>query len=184
MENLIIIARELLERRPDEGHYSDVIMSAMASQITGVPVVCWTVCWGADQREHQSSTSLAFLRGIHRWPVDSSDKGPVTRKMFPFDDVIFDKVALSETYNMNIHLYVIYLCCYFFAVDSVSVYEHAHRNKRLHTYNMCQYKLAKPVLPFRVILYEIDTFQHTVCVPKWASKYIRLWWNAQYVAHL
>ena len=42
---------------------------------------------GADQRKNQSSTSLAFVRGIHRWPVNSPHKGPVTRKMFPFDDV-------------------------------------------------------------------------------------------------
>ena len=50
--------------------------------------VYWTVCSGADQRKHQSSASLAFVRGIHRWPVNSPHKGPVTRKMFPFDDVI------------------------------------------------------------------------------------------------
>ena len=43
---------------------------------------------GADQRKHQSSSSLAFVRGIRRWPVNSPHKGPVTRKMFPFDDVI------------------------------------------------------------------------------------------------
>ena len=43
---------------------------------------------GADQIKHQSSASLAFLRGIHRWPVSSPHKGPVTRKMFPFDDAI------------------------------------------------------------------------------------------------
>ena len=49
---------------------------------------CSTVYWGADQRTHQSSESLAFVRGIHRWPVTSPHKGPVTRKMFPFDDVI------------------------------------------------------------------------------------------------
>ena len=41
-----------------------------------------------NQRKHQSSASLAFVRGIHRWPVNSLHKGPVTRKMFPFDDVI------------------------------------------------------------------------------------------------
>ena len=34
------------------------------------------------------SASLAFVRGIHRWPVNSPHKGPVTRKMFPFNDVI------------------------------------------------------------------------------------------------
>ena len=69
-------------------HYNDVIMSAMASQSTGVSIVCLTVCLGADQRKHQSSASLAFVREIHRWPVDSPHRGPVTRKMFPFDDVI------------------------------------------------------------------------------------------------
>ena len=47
-----------------------------------------TVYWGADQRNHQSSVSLAFVRGIHRRPVNSPHKWPVTRKMLPFDDVI------------------------------------------------------------------------------------------------
>ena len=69
-------------------HYSDGIMSAMASQITGVSTVCLKVFPCADQRKHQSSASLAFVRGIHRWRVDSPRKGPVTRKMFPFVDVI------------------------------------------------------------------------------------------------
>ena len=45
-------------------------------------------CLGADQRKHQSYASLAFVRANHRWPVDSPHKGPVQRKMFPFDDVI------------------------------------------------------------------------------------------------
>ena len=69
-------------------HYCDVIMSAMASNITSAWIVCSTVCSGADQRKHQSSASLAFVRWIHRWPVDSPHKGPVTRKLFSFDDVI------------------------------------------------------------------------------------------------
>ena len=68
-------------------HYSDVIMSAMASQITGVAIVCSAVYSGVDQRKHQSSMSLAFVRGIHWIPVDSPPKGPVTGKMFPVDDV-------------------------------------------------------------------------------------------------
>ena len=37
----------------------------------------------ANQRKHQSSASLAFVRGIHRWPVNSPQKWPVTRKRFP-----------------------------------------------------------------------------------------------------
>ena len=65
-------------------HYSYVIMDTMVSQIPVVSIVCSTVCSGADQRKYQSSTSLALVRGIHRWPMDSSHKGPVTRKMFPF----------------------------------------------------------------------------------------------------
>ena len=55
-------------------YYSDVIMGAMASQITGVALVCSIVCSGTNQRKHQSSTSLAFVRGIHRWPVNSPQK--------------------------------------------------------------------------------------------------------------
>ena len=69
-------------------HYCDVIMSTLASQITGASIVYSTVYSGADQRKHQSSASLAFVRGIHRKPVNSLNKGQVTRKMFPFDDVI------------------------------------------------------------------------------------------------
>ena len=55
-------------------------MSAMASQITSLSTVYLTVYSGTDQRKHQSSASLAFVRGIHRSPVNSSHKGPVTRK--------------------------------------------------------------------------------------------------------
>ena len=69
-------------------HYGDVIISAMASQITSVSSVYSTVCSGVDQRKHQSSASLAFVWGIHRWPVNSPHKVQVTWKMFPFDDVI------------------------------------------------------------------------------------------------
>ena len=47
-------------------HYNDVIMGAMASQITGPTIVYSTVYSGADQRKYQSSASLAFVQGIHR----------------------------------------------------------------------------------------------------------------------
>ena len=71
-----------------EYHYNDVTMGAIASQITSLTIVYSTVYSDADQRIHQSSASLAFVRGIHRGPVNSPHKWPVTRKMFPFDDVI------------------------------------------------------------------------------------------------
>ena len=61
-------------------------MSAMASQITNLTIVYSSVYSGADQRKHQSSAALAFVRGIHRWPMNSPHKGPVMRKMFIFDD--------------------------------------------------------------------------------------------------
>ena len=52
---------------------------------------------GTDQRKHQNYAPLAFARGIHRWPVNSPHKGPVTRKMFPFDDVIMKFSHHSST---------------------------------------------------------------------------------------
>ena len=68
--------------RAPSNHYDDVLMSAMACQITNLTIVYSTVYSGADQRKRQSSASLAFVRGIH------PHKGPVTWQMFPFDDVI------------------------------------------------------------------------------------------------
>ena len=69
-------------------HYNDVIMGTIESQITSLTIVYSIVYSDADEREQQSSASLAFVRGIHREPVNSPHKWPVTRKMFPFDDVI------------------------------------------------------------------------------------------------
>ena len=82
-------------------HYDDVIMDWIASQITSLPVVCSIVYSDVNQRKHQSSASLAFVREIHRGPVNFPHKWPVTRKMFPFDDVIMEP---SQT---NVLLYVI-----------------------------------------------------------------------------
>ena len=61
-------------------------MSSMASQTTSLTIVYSTVYSSADQRKHQSSASLVFVW----WPVNSPHKGPVMRKMFPFDDVIMN----------------------------------------------------------------------------------------------
>ena len=63
-------------------------MGTIASQITSFRIVYLTVYSEADQRKYQSSASLAFVWRIHRRPVNSPHKWPVTRKMFPFDDVI------------------------------------------------------------------------------------------------
>ena len=79
-------------------HCSDVILSSLASQITGVSIVYSTVCSCVDHRIRHSSASLAFMRRIHRWPVNCPHKGPVTRKMFPFDDVT--RFRCSSSYAM------------------------------------------------------------------------------------
>ena len=69
-------------------NYNDVIMSAMVSQISSLTIVYSTVYSVQIKEKKQSSASLAFVRGILRWPVNSPHKWPVTRQMFPFDDVI------------------------------------------------------------------------------------------------
>ena len=63
-------------------------MGAIASQITSLAIVYSIVCSDTDKRKHQSSASLAFVRGIHRGPVNSQHKWQVARKMFPYYDVI------------------------------------------------------------------------------------------------
>ena len=97
-------------------NYSDVIMSAITSQITGVSIVCWAVCSGADRRN--SKASLAYVRGIHRWPVDSPHKGSVIRRMSSFDDVIMasiwnvndmDRTSLSLTTTKHNNARIIYI---------------------------------------------------------------------------
>ena len=71
---------DIVDRRL--GHYSDVIMGTMALQITSITIVYSTIYSGADKKKYQSSASLALCEG------NSPYKGPVTRKMFLFDDVI------------------------------------------------------------------------------------------------
>ena len=70
-------------------------MGTKMSQITSLTIVYSTVYSDADERIHQRSASLAFVRGIQRWPVNSPHNGPVTQKMFLFDDVIMALIGLS-----------------------------------------------------------------------------------------
>ena len=99
-------------------HFNDVIMSTVASQITSLTIVYAIVYSRADQRKHQSSASLAFVRGIHRWPVNSPHKWPVTRKMFPLDDVIMIYTCLpherfrgSKWSKKPMGVYRLHVCC-------------------------------------------------------------------------
>ena len=92
-------------------HYNDVIIGAIASQITSLESVYSAAKLGADQRKHQNSASLAFVRGIHRGPVDSPHNWPFTREMFPFDYVIMQLCVVK----INIGQGWVFLCeldCY------------------------------------------------------------------------
>ena len=79
-------------------HYNDVIMSTMASQTSSLPIVSSTVYSRCRPKKHQSSAQLAFVWGIHRWPVNSPHKGPLKRKMFPFDDVIMGYFSTDDVW--------------------------------------------------------------------------------------
>ena len=94
-------------------HYNDVIMGATTSQITSLAIIYSTVYSGTNQRKHQSSASLAFVWVIHRGPVNSPHKWPVTRKVFPFDDVIM-MTQFAHIYQS--------LCC------RCTYYKYSHAN--------------------------------------------------------
>ena len=95
-------------------HYCDAIMGTVASQITSLTIVYTAVYSDADKSKHQSSASLAFVWGIHRGPVNSPHKWPVTRKMFPFDDVIMVinncRWKLEENISISIVSIVLSIC--------------------------------------------------------------------------
>ena len=59
------------------------------------------LCIQAQIKKHQSSTSLPFVRGIHRGLINSPHKWPVTRKMFPFDDFIMTKPLPKSRLNYH-----------------------------------------------------------------------------------
>ena len=77
-------------------------MNMMASHITSLMIIYSVIYSSPDQRKHQSSASLVFVWGIHRWPVNSPHKWPVTWKMFPFDDVI-----MCHNFNGKLPCYIL-----------------------------------------------------------------------------
>ena len=79
-------------------------MTMLESQITSLTVVYSIVYSGVNQRKHQSSASLAFVREIHRGPVNFPHKWPVTRKMFPFDDVIMRTCNTITAQRKRVHI--------------------------------------------------------------------------------
>ena len=98
-------------------------MGTMTSQITSLTFVYSTVYSGTDQRKHQSSPSLAFVRGIHRWPVNSPHKMASNAENV---SIWWRHHELSACHA--VHLYITVLClvvwlsavlraCFFFLVS-------------------------------------------------------------------
>ena len=98
-------------------------MSPMASRITCFSVVYPTFCSGTDQRKHESSASLAFVRGIHRWPVNSPNKERATRKVFPFDDAIMYLIRPCHRLSMMTAMHHFSVCS--------STCKHVHMSARM-----------------------------------------------------
>ena len=102
-------------------HHIDVKMRAMGSQITSLTIVYSTICSGVDQRKHQSSASLAFVRRIHRWPVNSPHKGQWCGKCFHLMTsswklgTVYFQIAIAD---INILSLIINSC----GIDSILVF--------------------------------------------------------------
>ena len=108
-------------------------MGVIASHNTSLTIVYSNVYSGADQRKHQSSGPLAFVRGIHRWPGNIPHKWPVTRKMFPLDDVIMDNRCLimsliTLAWIDRAQHYITTYCC------NITVYQIYLESTRMHRY--------------------------------------------------
>ena len=138
-------------------HCSDVVMSGVASQITSLTSVYSTVYLGADQRKHQSSASMAFVRGIHRGPVNSPHKGPVMPKsnFIPFDGVIMHHGDVDQRVPRRIALTDHLLTIYQTESD-----KHEHPQHELFPLESSYLTPSGPNilrLHFRVIKLEMDT---------------------------
>ena len=136
-------------------HYSDVIMGAMASQITSLTIVYSTVYSGADQRKHQNSPH----------------KGPVTRKMFLFDDGIVIRVnwvytIAADVLTLCVDRWSLFMPCSinisrcFHAIPTTSTCTiSVWGNDRNHTY---------------IILYFVYIFPRTTQRAKWSMQYCNI----------
>ena len=137
-------------------------MGAIASQITSLPVVYSTVYSDADQRKHQSSASLAFVQGIHRVPVNSPHIWPVTRKMFPFDDVI-----MISTYE-NTYSALSMSCGLFSELRNWElknfIRQHVQYNALLHNLHIMFYNTIPSSPPGSIFFLQVKRYRLTACL--------------------
>ena len=121
-------------------HYNDVIVSAMASETTGVSIIYSTVWSGVDKKNHQSSSSLVFVRGIYQWPMNSPHKRPVTRKMIPFDDVIMVVDNWLAKWNRRTSLYKYFVFSFNLVPPNLASETYTYMYKHVHPF--LNYKMA------------------------------------------
>ena len=114
-------------------------MGTMMYQITSLTIVYSIAYSGADHRKHQSSASLAFVQGIHRWPVNSLHKGPVMRKMFPFDDIIMScEYHRRNQLTQTLHLHFRFLMISFIEFRASFMFEIIFRENTITLLNQNQ----------------------------------------------
>ena len=141
-------------------------MGTIASQITSLTIVYSTVYSGADQSKHQSSASLAFVWGIHRGPVNSPHKWPVTRKMFPFDDVIVYTYTWSPrdrsskaTEQLRPQWSRFFQCLTHLGLSYTSV--HPETKSSLVQINVCHLFGDKPLSEPILVYYQLNPWEYT-----------------------
>ena len=154
-------------------HYDDVTMSGIASRTTSLTTVYLIVYSRADQRKHQSSASLAFVRGIHRRPVNSPHKGSVMRKMVPFDDVIMSDMVPSII-SVDLQCSIRFYCpaCRTYVIAS-----------RFWVVVICPIIKCLTVLEFSFILFDLCLFitifnlilNYVLIVTFWILTYHKIW---------
>ena len=98
-------------------HYTDVIMTAVASQVTSLTVVYSTVYSDADQRKHQSSASLAFVRRIHRDRWIPRTKGQLRGKCFHLMTSSWTNLQghielIHMQHNSTLQIYILLVICF------------------------------------------------------------------------
>ena len=140
--------------------YSRFLLSVIASQITGVSIVCSAVCSGEDQRNTKALRHCSMLSGIHRSPLDCLHKGAITWKMFPFEDVIM----CSGVVNVDLPEYFWFLPIVF---CPVSANQPSGNWEMQHVYSLSfndieflyQNQQSKPGRVFYSILYDIRSIR-------------------------
>ena len=142
-------------------HYNDFIMSVIASQITSLTIVFSTICSDADQRKHHSSVSLAFVRGIHRWPVNSPHKGPVTRKMFRWHHHDMHHTVPQVTAKLSSWKLLFSVYLYVGSKAKMLMWMSYYAHDKLHcdvtSYTYMAFCLSKPCLSNQCLFIKIKT---------------------------